>query len=178
MTDLLARIDEVTAPRCGWCTSTLADNAPSGDFCNELHQQLWQGRSTLPAWSVPPRSGALRLDLAAASAAAASARTPEERAAAAQYAEQISRDAEQISRDVALRFNQMIEDLKPAFQTLADAVANSLAAVGKLLHAAGFGVPEGSGDAKARALELRRNRNTGPKQHPRAPRQITPRRSR
>lgn len=41
MTDIIALIDEVTTPRCGWCRNPLAEDGPSRDFCGELCQGQW-----------------------------------------------------------------------------------------------------------------------------------------
>lgn len=51
-TDIIAAIDEVTAPQCGWCNKPLREDGPSADFCNEQHQMAWQdGTGTpQPSW--------------------------------------------------------------------------------------------------------------------------------
>jgi len=41
VTDILARIDEVTAARCRRCTAPLAPSGPSPDFCGPDCQHDW-----------------------------------------------------------------------------------------------------------------------------------------
>lgn len=48
MTDIIALIDEVTTPHCGWCRNPLAEDGPSRDFCGEVCQGQWTLRCAAP----------------------------------------------------------------------------------------------------------------------------------
>jgi hypothetical protein len=46
--DIIAAIDEVTAPQCGWCNKPLRADGPSDYFCNEQHQMAWRDGTAAP----------------------------------------------------------------------------------------------------------------------------------
>lgn len=46
--DIIATIDEVTAPQCGWCNKPLRADGPSDYFCNEQHQTAWRDGTIAP----------------------------------------------------------------------------------------------------------------------------------
>lgn len=48
MTDIIDRIDAVTAPVCASCTRPLRDDGPSGDFCGETCAETWRRRQGEP----------------------------------------------------------------------------------------------------------------------------------
>jgi hypothetical protein len=41
VTDIIDRIDEITAPTCGWCQTPLRPDGAALDFCGELCQGQW-----------------------------------------------------------------------------------------------------------------------------------------
>ena len=46
--DIIAAIDEITAPQCGWCNKPLRADGPSDYFCNEQHQMAWRDGTAAP----------------------------------------------------------------------------------------------------------------------------------
>lgn len=82
-------------------------------------------------------------------------------------------------RPGSIAFVDVVIDLAPFIQTLNEVYAelsHRLTAVGQAF--ASFQLEAQATDPRTRALELRRNRNTGPTRPRRAPRTITPRRTR
>ncbi|AHH98300.1 hypothetical protein [Kutzneria albida] len=138
--DIIAAIDQVTAPVCGWCQAELRSDGPSEYYCNDVCQYEWQ-----------------RLQGVA-------------------LASPIGRLTNAISIDVTLDihgFQQAIRNAIASMATAADVASRGL--LGLLTEKP---MNHNEVDARAHALELHRNRNTGPARQQRAPRSINPGRRR
>lgn len=152
-------IDAATSPVCGWCQRTLPPNGPSADFCGELHQSYWHThhRDVGPLWS-PIGVGA----------AVVPCRIE-------QFDTTVYNDhfAEQHAYFAAIT-TAFTEALNASLRAAAQAIQTLIEG----LHVTGVIEDENSPDPKARALQLRRNRNTGPAIHRRAPKRIDATRTR
>jgi hypothetical protein len=171
MTDILAQIDAVTDERCACgCEQPLDPQGASGWFAGQACQQRWQERQ-----ATDPHDVYRRNDPAYVIRTAARWVPPEtvEQQEARLAARQEARD--RMVAEIRLALDEAAAGVTRFFEALGNALRPGLAelaSAAKRLQAAGVIDEVVPDDPMARALYLRRNRNTGPKQPLRAPRRI------
>jgi hypothetical protein len=177
VTDILDRIDAATADLCACgCNQPLDPHGASGWFAEQACQQRWNEQH-----ATNPHDVYRRNDPAYATRTAArwvppeTAEQEQARLVAQQEArERIAADLRQAFDNAAVGVARFFEDLGKALRPLIVDLADSA----ERLRAAGVIDEAPPDDPMAKALYLRRNRNTGPKPQQRAPRRIDVRRSR
>lgn len=160
VTDIIASIEAATASVCGWCQTPLKPDSSSPDFCSELHQSCWHTHHRDPRVLAAPtgdRDESIVAHLPVTMRLEVDTAAFVERMAALQA----------LFADVARIF---AESLTASFRATEQAFRG--------MRAAYMIEDEAPADPKARALALRRSRNTGPAIHRRAPKRIDATRTR
>jgi hypothetical protein len=157
--DIIDRIDEATASVCGWCSAKLTDDNYSGDFCSEDHQENWNAHRM--GWATPVAGAGmvfydLSIDISRFDAAVDHARESMDRfhRAVLVAGRRMFRAASIPQRflfgdwtDIGFTTGGVIEATPPDEPPTVSTRAERMQA----------------------ALDARRNRNTGPRHRPRAP---------
>jgi hypothetical protein len=149
VTDILDTIDAVTAPVCGWCSKTLCPDGPHQDFCGDVCQVNW----ARGAAGVPPASDGVVGILGMMPD------TPIQSEAFADLAAAM--------RSIAFAVGRVVAE----WRGLLAAVNQAIIDAAQLADVIFIEKPLPT-DPMARALELRRRRNTGPTVSRRPPKRI------
>lgn len=185
----LDAIDAVTT--CGWCGATLTADAPSFDYCTELHQDLWLARHGRPRVKLVPVVGDLLINGHAVPTVPGSARVmvffDEIASLGASFVEAVAyprlaelRAEHAQQQDLEQHRRRMLEGdweshepmpIGEVFARLAGYIPGFLDGI----HAATSHDGKPPADPRARALWLHQHRNTGPApRRRRPPKNLTP----
>jgi hypothetical protein len=165
--DIIDRIDDVTSPVCGWCSTTLTESSVSADFCSEDHQENWNWDRAGLATTSPRNASVVRS-------------SPDGDEIVLEIVVDTSHfeNALRVMSESALRLSRAIAGNRIRHSIIDESRSwgwTDIGFTGGVIEAT---PPDELPPVSARAermqaaLDARRNRNTGPTRRPRAPKNL------
>ncbi len=168
MIDIIDRIDEMTSSVCGWCSTKLTADNYSEDFCSESHQESWnRDRAGLTA-TAPRTASVVR-------------HSPAGDELVLEIVVDTSRfeNALRMMREAADRLHRAMAGNRIRHAIIDETRLGDWTDIGFTTDGvleAHLATESSSEPTRAErmqvALDLRRNRNTGPTRRPRAPKNL------